>query len=175
MGGLAAAGAPLATPPDRGSVGGGCVVGCGRVAPPPAARRAARRALPARGPPPPPLAISLPHFRAVAEKDRSDILQALLCREDNGALVDLRKTSERAGTVAAVGPAEAGDATEVAAAVDGAAAAVPTPAPAPAVAVGPGAAASAAIDADAVGGRGWGVAGGVSPDAALANVPLEGA
>eukprot|EP00168_Porphyra_purpurea_P014970 TRINITY_DN4449_c0_g1_i2.p1 TRINITY_DN4449_c0_g1~~TRINITY_DN4449_c0_g1_i2.p1 ORF type:complete len:702 (-),score=94.05 TRINITY_DN4449_c0_g1_i2:262-2367(-) len=63
------------------------------------------------------MAITLPSFRSVAEKDRSDILQALLCREDNGTLVDLRKTSQRATGVVAAGDAAgaAGDTVDTAA------------------------------------------------------------
>lgn len=51
------------------------------------------------------MAITLPSFRSAPEKDRSDILQALLCREDNGALVDLHKTGQRATDGVAVGDA----------------------------------------------------------------------
>lgn len=173
--GSAAAAATAASPSS--SVAGGW---------PPPRRPGGRRdgLFPPEAPSPPPLVISLPHFRAVAEKDRSDILQALLCREDNGALVDLRKTGERAGTGAAASAeggggdaasagasAGASDGTSCAAAVPMAAAAAAPAAPAAMASMAPVAAAAAADAAVPGGGM---ALGGVPPDAALANVPVEG-
>jgi len=99
-------------PPSFSAVGGHPPLRWRRGPRPPFPSLFAPEAIPAFA-----MAITLPSFRSAPERDRSDILQALLCREDNGALVDLHKTGQRATDGVPVGDAvgTAGDAAGTAA------------------------------------------------------------